>query len=643
MTNNHWVSFFLLAFISLFAQKNCISHDLDQIAMSDSPFYHQNAIDIEQFTKDFVANPKSSTRGSITLPIIVHVLFSDNLSNISDAQIRSQIDAINRDFRKQNTNISNIPNSFKDLAADIEINFELASKNPSGQNTSGIERKFNARTNWMASADLKKTISGGLDPWDVNKYVNIWICDIGSSVAGYSQLPGRNPATDGIVIDYRYFGTIGNVYYPYNQGRTLTHELGHYFNLIHIWGDRTCGDDGVADTPTQQTYNYGCPSYPKYSCAAQPNGDMFMNFMDYTDDNCMSMFTQGQKQRIQATLSPGGPRYSLVVNNPIITVTNTCNVPSDVKVTNYGTDNVELTWSNIPNNGYTLYSRVKNTNWKGNWTASNTIAINNLLPATTYEFKLSVRCPQNYDLFSNQIVEITTKPAIIINTSCTNSFEPNNSFNNATTILSKNPMKSMISVANDIDYYKFEINNTTGNNFKLVLSGLTYDYDLVLYDKNYNFVSISQNFDKKNEVIVSNNVSNGIYYAQVYPYANVFDAVNCYNLSLDINSLPMSYSENTSSNIDERKTKNQLFPLVSIYPNPTSSDYININTNYKETTEVKVLISNMYGQIMYEKDMNVESGNHNYIFDQKLADGAYFISFYTSKYKAETYKLFIAN
>ena len=130
-----------------------------------------------------------------------------------------------------------------------------------------------------------------------NNYLNIWVCDLGSGLLGYATPPSTFIGDgDGLVIGYRYFGTIGTVQAPYNKGRTATHEIGHWFNLFHIWGDNNCGDDLVNDTPTQEEANFGCKIHPHTSC--NNTGDMFMNFMDYTNDNCMNLFTEGQKNRI---------------------------------------------------------------------------------------------------------------------------------------------------------------------------------------------------------------------------------------------------------------------------------------------------------------------------------------------------------
>src|SRR5690606_16726772 len=168
---------------------------------------------------------------------------------------------------------------------------------------------------------IKRTSGGGHDPWNTTQYLNFWIApklsSQGRQLLGYAQFPGGPAATDGVVMAYAAFGSrakyAGGVYYQgYDLGRTTTHEVGHYLNLRHIWGDATCGNDLVSDTPTQQTANYGCTSFPKITCGN--NGDMSMNFMDYSDDPCMYMFTTGQANRMAAVLAQGGFHYGLTTS-----------------------------------------------------------------------------------------------------------------------------------------------------------------------------------------------------------------------------------------------------------------------------------------------------------------------------------------
>jgi hypothetical protein len=155
---------------------------------------------------------------------------------------------------------------------------------------------------------VKKKAQGGADAWPSDRYLNVWVCNLADGLLGYAQFPGGPPTTDGVVILYTAFGTSGAAAAPFNLGRTATHEIGHWLNLRHIWGDRSdCGGtDFATDTPNQQLPNTGKPTFPHVSCNNGPNGDMFMNYMDYVDDNAMFMFTPAQVLRMNATLA--GPR-----------------------------------------------------------------------------------------------------------------------------------------------------------------------------------------------------------------------------------------------------------------------------------------------------------------------------------------------
>jgi hypothetical protein len=192
----------------------------------------------------------------------------------------------------------------------VQIEFYLATADPLGRATSGIVRKQTARNGWMADDKMKRSSTGGDDAWDSKSYLNIWIVNlIGGS--GYSSVPGSAAETDGIVINFGAFGTI-NTAAPFNMGRTAVHEVGHWLGLKHIWGDASCGDDGVEDTPTQSFFTTGCPSGFRSSCNNGTAGDMYMNYMDYTNDNCMNLFTEGQRNRMRSLFAAGGPRASLL-------------------------------------------------------------------------------------------------------------------------------------------------------------------------------------------------------------------------------------------------------------------------------------------------------------------------------------------
>jgi hypothetical protein len=250
-------------------------------------------------------------RKLVTIQCVVHVVAKTDEENISDAQIESQIAVLNQDYRGTNPDRSNVPDPWSSLATDPNIEFALATKDPKGEATNGITRVQTTRDSFGTGDSVKTKAGGGTPPWPSDRYLNFWVCNLGEGLLGYAQFPGGPARTDGVVILYTAFGTEGAASEPFNLGRTATHEVGHWLNLRHIWGDTNdcSGSDQVSDTPRAQMPNYGKPDWPHISCNNGPNGDMFMNYMDYVDDAAMFMFTEGQAARMNATLA--GPRKKL--------------------------------------------------------------------------------------------------------------------------------------------------------------------------------------------------------------------------------------------------------------------------------------------------------------------------------------------
>ncbi|MEO1262887.1 MAG: M43 family zinc metalloprotease [Bacteroidota bacterium] len=251
----------------------------------------------------------SQYRTVLKIPVVVHIIYNSPAENISDEQIISQIEVLNRDFRAMNDDLGNVPAFFQPLIADVEMEFYLAPEDPDGNATTGVTRTFtNNFVGIGGTSSIHYTAQGGQDAWNPERYLNIWVAKFAGGIGGISSFPGIGPAAeDGIEINYEQFGTI-NVEPPFHLGRTLTHEIGHYFNLEHPWGPELndcCADDFVDDTPeTCETYIGECPTHPVVSCSMP---DMFMNFMFYSNDACLNMFTQGQKTRMLATLNTMRP------------------------------------------------------------------------------------------------------------------------------------------------------------------------------------------------------------------------------------------------------------------------------------------------------------------------------------------------
>ena len=283
--------------------RGCAAMEVLEENMKEDPSLKDKMDEIEKHTRDYEKKQKNGrvgATGTLIIPVVVNILYSNANENVSDAQIQSQIDVLNRDFSATNSDLSLVPSAFSSAVSNLEIQFTLSS----------VVRKSSTKTSWGTRDAMKNARKGGIDPTTPTTKLNLWVCNIGGGILGYAQFPGGSSATDGVVIGPQYFGNTGFVSAPYDKGRTATHEVGHWLNLRHIWGDASCGSDLVTDTPTQQTSNYGCPAFPHVTCSNGPNGDMFMNYMDYTDDLCMYMFSGGQKTRTRAIFAIGGARAS---------------------------------------------------------------------------------------------------------------------------------------------------------------------------------------------------------------------------------------------------------------------------------------------------------------------------------------------
>lgn len=343
----------------LMAQRNCGSGiNLNEMRVKD-PARYQRFMELEAFTQKYIGeqgkgvveagrliDPNTSV---ILIPVVVHVLWNTAAQNISDAQIQTQITVLNEDFNRLNADMANTPPAFLPVAANVQVEFRLACVDPNGNATTGITRTYTNKSVFIRELDnngtgidevatgIKYTNQGGRDAWATNRYLNIWVANLGNGLLGYTQPPAdysAKPNTDGVVCRTNTFGRFGSAVPPYDRGRTATHEIGHWMNLRHIWGDANCGDDFVGDTPTQATYSSGCPIVIPISCNNGPNGNMFMNYMDYSNDVCMNLFTLGQRARMRAVFTVGGPRASFI--NQYFAVNQPAGVcrPTTVSVTN---------------------------------------------------------------------------------------------------------------------------------------------------------------------------------------------------------------------------------------------------------------------------------------------------------------------
>jgi hypothetical protein len=317
---------FLISYSIVSAQKKeCGTMEYLENLKSQDPKLEDKMLKNEQAMQNWIkthASSKSTKTTIITIPVVVHVVYNNSTENISTAQILSAIDIINKDYRRLNADTSATPSVFAALGADCGIEFCLATTDPNGNSTTGITRTATSQTSFSAGTytgviysddGVKYTSQGGIDAWNTSQYLNIWVCDI-NSYNGYATFPGSPASSDGVVVDFTRFGnfTAGSTSFMI---RTASHEIGHWLNLNHTWGENwlttsNCGDDFCNDTPTESAATYGCGTFPYNAfnaCNSGPNGEMYMNFMDYTD--CRNIFTQDQKTRMIAAINLFRPAF----------------------------------------------------------------------------------------------------------------------------------------------------------------------------------------------------------------------------------------------------------------------------------------------------------------------------------------------
>lgn len=359
---------------------------------------------IERFTEQYDAvREKALSGGILTIPVIVHVVYKNSTENISDAQIASQVQVLDDDFRRLNADRGDTPTDFQGVASDTEIEFCLTQ----------VNRQLTTRSSFGTNDAVKSSSTGGADAINPTQSLNVWICEIGGGILGYAQFPGGPAATDGIVLDYRYVGTTGTATAPFDLGRTATHEVGHWLNLRHIWGDGGCNvDDFIGDTPTAggPNYNGGDCVYPgPNSCRPKgKNGgddlpDMFQNYMDYSDDGCMNLFTIGQKDRMWAAVSAARPELisascdgTVVDPDPSTDppATADCLSPTGLDATRTNRDrNVTFNWNAVANaTSYDVEVYVGGSLFASGTLAGNSATLSGLDRRTSYTWRVRTNC-----------------------------------------------------------------------------------------------------------------------------------------------------------------------------------------------------------------------------------------------------------
>jgi hypothetical protein len=606
-------------------QRTCGANELLARQLMEDPFMQQRMEDIERQTKQFIESGGAQDRAVVTIPVVVHVVYYNATQNISDARILSQIQVLNDDFRRLNADAANTPSVFQGISADCEVNFCLATQDPSGNATTGIERRQTTVNGFSTNDNVKFYNNGGLNIWDRDKYLNLWVCNLSGGLLGYAQFPGGPASTDGVVCDYAYFGTTGATP-PFDKGRTATHEVGHWLNCYHIWGDdgTSCnGTDQASDTPNQADEHYGCPTFPQVSCSNGPNGDMFMNYMDYTDDACMNAFTTGQKNRMQALFSGGGARVALLSSPGCQPPSGgSCGTPSGLNATNITQTSATLNWGSV--SGATSY----NLQWKltagSTWTTvtgltGTSYGLSGLTAGTAYDYQVQAVCSSgsgNYSAASS----FTTASG-----SCSDQYEANNTRNTAKVIPVNQNITAQIATSTDKDWNRFS-NTSATRRIKIELTTLPFDYDLKLY-RNNSLIATSDNAGTANELIIYNTSTvSSSYYAYVYGYNSAYSNTQCYTLRVSLSSSNWRTDGSTDGSVEEIEIP-VLYENVTfgMFPNP-ATDQLTVEVPMENESDVQVTLLDVAGKAAIQEHRTLAKGDNRITLDvSRLPNGIYFV------------------
>ena len=622
------------------AKRSCGTMEALDRLLLDNPNLANTRQDIEDQTQKFIqlGGANSGLRSTITIPVVVHVIYANTTQNISDAQIQSQITVLNQDYSRTNTDWTSTPSVFQSVVAVPGIQFCLAQRDPSGNATTGIVRKSTTVSSFSTNDAVKHSSSGGDDAWPSASYLNLWVCNIGGGILGYAQFPGGAAATDGVVINYTAFGNTGTAAAPYNKGRTATHEIGHWLNLYHIWGDDNgacTGTDNVNDTPNQGSENYGCPTFPHISCSNGPNGDMFMNYMDYTDDACMFMFTAGQNSRMQALFATGGARASLLTSTGCVAPTGgttACAAPSGLSTSAITATTATLSWTAV--SGATSYNvqymPSTSTTWTTTTATTNSKSLTGLTASTSYSYQVQAVCSGGSSAYSSAS-SLTTSAAT---TGCTDAYEPNESRTAAKSIAVNTNITALIGTSTDKDYFKFT-NTAAAPNIKVTLSNLPADYDLKLYNSAGTLLYTSQNGGTTAETIKYNAAPVGTYYAYVYGYSSAYNATSCYTLNASIGSTAWREAEEVT---DGEKLSEILY---NIYPNPSNGKFNLMISTSDVLDKVSVKVIDMLGNIVTTEEYENVIGIRNMDLSIESAAPGIYNVLITSGQKTEVRRVIV--
>lgn len=595
--------------------RRCYAMENLERQMAEDPTLAARMDQMERETQYMLKERGNAQTNAIrTIPVYVHVIYNTAVpaENISDAQINSQISVLNADYSATNSDVSGIPTEFQGVkSGDTEIRFVLA----------GITRKASTKTSWGTADAMKKSSQGGVDPITPSTHMNMWVCNIGGGILGYAQFPGGAAATDGVVASPQYFGSsaYGSGFYlsaPFDKGRTMTHEVGHYLNLRHIWGDgSSCGaTDYVDDTPFARAANYGCPGTVN-SCTgtSYPGNDMTMNYMDYTDDNCMFMFSAGQKARMWACLTSS--RSTLGTGGSGGNVSPTANANGPYSATTGTAISFSSAGSSDPDGSIASYS----WNFGDGTTSTSANPSKSYTTAGTYTVTLTVTDNAGATGTATATATITTSGG-------GGSYITAESESNNTAATADGPMGNNINVSGamgsntDVDWYFFNM-NTTGSITITLTIGNTSDMDWYLYKSTNTTSAVASGAGTSNPEVGSYSVTTtGKYVLKVSRYSGTRGSY----------TVKVAGTGMAREGGDEVIIEAKQFEVSKAYPNPFSK-MTTISYALSNASNVKVQVFNAAGQLVKTlADEAQTAGQHAIQWDgtnqygESVSAGTYF-------------------
>jgi hypothetical protein len=602
----------------------CGSMDNLNRLQQEDPDLKNRMQQIETFTNAYLKDKKNQNtiNAVITIPVVFHIVYNTSAQNISDAKCQAQINQLNLDFAKLNADAANIPSVWQGIAANTNIQFCLAKRDPAGNSSTGIERRQTTVTSFSTNDNIKRTANGGLDAWPASSYLNLWSGNLSGGVLGYAQFPGGSASTDGVVLLYSSIGSVSSpgTAAPYNLGRTATHEVGHWLNLYHIWGDESgcTGSDNVGDTPNQGPENFGCPTFPHTDgCTSTSPGVMFMNYMDYTDDGCMYMFTNGQSTRMNALFANGGARASLLTSVGCQAPTgSTCGTPTGLTSSLITTGSATISWNAI--SGALSYNIQYKTSSASAWTVTSstttTKALSGLSSGTINQFQVQAVCSAGTGTYSAITTFTTTS------TGCSDIYESNNSSGYSKSIPVNTDISALIGNSTDVDWFTFTT-VSPNTKIKITLTNLAGDYDIRLYNSSFYSIGLSQNGGTTAETIIYNATSASTYYLRIYGYNGAYSSTQCYKLRISTSGINFRISGQEENDIVTTIEESSFIA----YPNP-AHDLINIRYNSTATGAINVRIFDMIGRTVKSLNANVDEGENKFSMDlAELNKGIYFV------------------